>query len=325
MIEPIVYISPAFRGGLIPSDLFRTEATIMFDVSCDMVIHGGIIFHIEYEEFILSLSFQNNSIVFQRNDTVSVLELNEFIYLSADIRTFVIWSTSSITLNCGINREPRKHYEIKTKSVAPPVELLRWARKNSLLNKDIYHSEEEFRNRVYSSLSSINDKISEANAYKSFWNIEYKGQKIISRKPKIEVDLQPVIHCMLSDQMLLSNIEIIPEYGAGVGNIDFVLIASVKDRGMVRLCVEFKLAHSKDLAHGLIQQLPAYMASTKSKYGAYCILSFKGEWFDKPNIGDDIDIQDHVNKISIRDNSPVLDNIRTFIFDMTKPITASKI
>lgn len=325
MIEPIVYISPAFRGGLIPSDLFKTEATIMFTVSSDMVVHDGIIFHIEYEQFIFSLSFQSNSIVFQRNDTVSIFELNEFIHSSADIHTFIIWSTSSITLNCGINRDNNKHYEIKTKPVAPPVELLRWARKNSLLNKDIYHSEEEFRNRVYSCLSSINDKISEANAYKSFWNIEYEGQKVLSRKPKIEVDLQPIIHCMLSDQMLLSNIEIIPEYGTGVGNIDFVLIASVKDHGMVKLCVEFKLAHSKDLAHGLIQQLPAYMASTKAKYGAYCVLSFKGKWFDKPSIGDDIDIQDHVNKIGIRDNHPFLDSIRTFIFDMTKPTTASKI
>ncbi len=326
MSEPQINISSAFQGSLLIEDLLKTEATIAFRIDTASIKEGGSIFSIEYKkDFIFALSFQNNSIVIQRNDVISILELSELLDKSERIKIFIIWSPTVLTLDCGISAEDRKRAEVKTKAVATPIELIRWVRKKHLLPTAVYKTEEEFRNKVYSILTSVNTKIHEANAFKSFWNIEYDGQKIISRNPKKEVELQPLIHCILSDMLLINNIEIIPEYSTGTGSLDFLFIAQVKDLGMIKICIEFKLAHSQDLKHGLLEQLPAYMNASTAKYGAYCVLSFKGEWFDKPNIGEDRDIQFYVNKIGIGSENPIINNIRTFIFDMAKPVTASKV
>lgn len=326
MYEPTINISPSFQGSLIIEDLLKTEATLSFVIDCMSIKHGGLIFSIEYKkDFIFVLSFQNNSIVMQRNEVISVLELGEFLEKSDSIEIFIIWSPTELILDCVISAEDRKRAEVITKAVATPIELIRWARKKHLLATEIYKSEEEFRNKVYSILASVNKKIQETNAFKSFWNIEYNGQEIIARNPKKEVELQPLIHCILSDMLLINNIEVIPEYSTGAGSLDFLFIAQVKDLGMIKICIEFKLAHSKDLQHGLLEQLPAYMSASNAKYGAYCVLSFKGGWFDKPNIGEDRDIQFYVNRIGIGSENPIINNIRTFIFDMAKPVTASKV
>lgn len=325
MHEPTINISPSFQGSLIIEDLLKAEATITFLIDCMSIKQGGLIFSIEYKkDFIFTLSFQNNSIVIHRNEAISVLALGEFLEKSDSIRIFIMWSPTTLTLDSGISSEDRKRAEVKTKAVATPVELIRWARKKHLLPTEVYLTEEDFRNKVYSILTSVNKKIHETNAFKSFWNIEYNGQKIVSRKPKKEVELQPLIHCILSDMLLINNIEVVPEYPTGAGSLDFLFIAQVEDKGMIKICIEFKLAHSQDLKHGLLNQLPAYMNASTVKYGAYCVLSFKGDWFDKPNIGTDKDLEFYINKIGIGLDNPVLDNIRTFIFDMAKPLTASK-
>ncbi len=326
MYEPTINISPSFHGSLIIEDLLKTEATIVFDIDSISIKKGGLIFSIEYKKnFIFTLSFQNNSIVIHRNEIISTLELGEFLEKSNSLKIFIMWSPTTLILDCGVSAEDRKRAKVKTKAIATPVELIRWARKKHLLPTEVYLTEEDFRNKVYSILTSVNKKIYETNAFKSFWNIEYNGQKIISRKPKKEVELQPLIHCILSDILLINNIEVVPEYPTGAGSLDFLFIAQVQDIGMIKICIEFKLAHSQDLKHGLLNQLPAYMNASTAKYGAYCVLSFKGGWFDKPNIGNDRDLQFYVNRIGNGSENPIFNNIRTFIFDMAKPLTASKV
>ena len=80
MKEPNFYISPAFKGTLLIDDLLKTEATIMFTIDSSSIKHGGWIFLIEnIKDFTFGASFQNDSIVIQRNDVVSVLELKELL------------------------------------------------------------------------------------------------------------------------------------------------------------------------------------------------------------------------------------------------------
>lgn len=152
----------------------------------------------------------------------------------------------------------------------------------------------------------------------------YDGNKIISRQPKKEVEIQPLIHCFLSDQMLLGNIEVIPEYKTGEGNLDFLFVGQVDGLGIRKFCAEFKLAHSNDLDNGLWYQLPKYMDVSNATYGAYCVLNFEGDWFDQPNLkrGEALDV--HLNLIPSKLRKPVHENIRSFIFDLRKPATASK-
>ncbi len=325
MQDPTVEINPAFRGALVPADLFKTEGTIAFSVPAQILMHDHVIFRVICDDFVFVMSFQNNSVVIQRNSIASVLNANEFVAHSELIRIVSSWSLTELALGCRTSEDNLKYSNIPTPPVAPPVELLKWARKQNLLGTTIYNSEEEMREKVYSCLVSINAKVAEANAYKSFWNIEYDGNMIVSREPKREVEIQPLIHCLLSDQMLLNNIEVVPEYVTGSGNIDFLLIGYVKDIGTSKMCLEFKLAHSDKLMHGLLKQLPEYMTISNAKYGAYCILTFKGKWFDKPTLEGRQDILWHLNMMERKHDVQSSDHIRSIVIDLSKPKSASKI
>lgn len=69
---------------------------------------------------------------------------------------------------------------------------------------------------------------------------------------------------------------------SSTGRLDFLFVGQVKGLGMVKVCAEFKLAHSKDLYRGIEFQLPAYMASHGAENGAYCIIDFRGKEFELP-------------------------------------------
>ncbi|MEY8767761.1 hypothetical protein [Francisella philomiragia] len=319
--QPIIRISPAFKGCMTVADLLSTEGTITFAIDNESINNEGTLFQVIDENFIFALSFQNNSMVFQRNETISILTLEHA--KKENIMFFVMWSHKTLTLQCKSNSISKKA-EIPTTPVTPPLKLIKYARKNTLLSIESYKTEEEFREKIHSCLLTINQKIRETDAYKSFWNISYEGNRIVERIPKKEVDIQPLIHCLLSDQMLLSNIEVIPEYKTGVGNLDFLFIGNVEGVGMCKFCAEFKLAHSSDLDNGLWHQLPKYMEVSQANYGAYCVLNFKGSWFDLPNLKNENSLDIHLSLIPKDKKLPVHSNIRFFIFELAKIITASK-
>ena len=111
----------------------------------------------------------------------------------------------------------------------------------------------------------------------------------MKRRPKKETDLHGVMHAFLSDQFFLSSIEVLPEVQTGVGNLDFMFLGSVNGVGPCIVCAEFKLAHSADLYHGIERQLPLYMKNQRTENGTYCILDFRGPWFNEPRV-DDVDM-----------------------------------
>ena len=187
-----------------------------------------------------------------------------------------------------------------------------------------YNSEEEFRNKIHSCLQSIQDKIIESGSYSQFWNISYSGKSIIKREPKKEIEVQPIIQCLLSDQLLMSSIEIIPECKTGVGVLDFLFIAKIKEVGNAYFCTEFKNAHSDKLEDGLQIQLPCYMENKNSRYGAYCVLDYRGEYFDKPKLKDNSDLTFYLDLKSLEKANLYLNNIRIFVYKLSKPTSASK-
>jgi hypothetical protein len=213
--------------------------------------------------------------------------------------------------------------EVPTRPTAAPPSLIKWARTQDLLPVTAYDSAEEFREKVHSCLRSIQDKVTETGAVNPFWNITYKGNTIKDRQPKKEVDIHPTIHCLLSDQLLMSSIEVVSEYKTGIGNLDFMFLGSVKDKGLAKLCTEFKHAHSDDIYTGFETQLPLYMRNSNAEYGAYCVLGFRGEWFDKPRISLN-DLLFELNLRRMRSSDPVLKRIRVFTFDFSRPESASK-
>lgn len=321
--QPQIGFSASFNGAITYSDTLSTEGTLAFVTDRESIQSGGFLFQVEGFDFVFSLSFRNNEIVFQRDDIVSELRLDELLELSDRVHFFVMWTQTELKLDCR-TASKTEEVTVPTPATAPPPRLLNWVRKQNLLPITTYPSQEDLREKVYSSLNSVNQKIREADAYKSFWNIVYEGNTIIERKPKREVEIQPLIHCLLSDQMLMSNIEILPEQKTGEGNLDFLFIGQVDGVGLCKICVEFKLAHSHDLDNGLWEQLPKYMEVSNAKYGAYCVLNFKGDWFDYPSFRDGEALDMHLTVIPKSERKAVHNHIRSFIFDMNKPATASK-
>lgn len=139
----------------------------------------------------------------------------------------------------------------------------------------------------------------------------------------------------------MRSVEVIPENETAVGRLDICCVGSVDGQGPVPFCIEVKLAHASDLEHGLEVQLPEYMASKRALYGAFVVLWFKGDWFTLPSAqtihqirerivrGDDEPKPSElaeldfalINRTVAR---PHLRNIRVFVLDVTKPISASK-
>jgi hypothetical protein len=250
-MNPLFETTPQLKGILTLRDLLNNEATISFRVPSIKNLGQGFLFRLLHDEFIMNLSFGDNTIVFQRNETVSVLTLDD-IPESGNIMFFIMWNFSELIIDCryGPTEKDSKISKVPTVPSTPPTSLIKWARKNNLLPIEEYLSEEEFRNKIHSCLQSIQDKISESRTYYPFWNILYKGKKIQSRTPKNEIEIHPLIQGLLSDQFLMSSIEIIPEFKGGSGDLDFLFIAKIKNQGFSYFCTEFKNAHSQKLEDG---------------------------------------------------------------------------
>jgi len=322
-------INPTIKGYITASDLLNHEGTFHFAAFKDSFKNNGLMFSLiddsTLNKFIFSLSIQNTSIVLEKNEVESIFTLHEIPDDVVPLRIYIMWTYTELTILCkyGLNDDEKK-IVVKTNPITPPNSLIKWARKSNLLPTEEYNTEEEFRNKIHSCLQSIQDKINESGSYSQFWNISYEGQKIKSRYPKNEIEVQPIIHSLLSDQFLMSSIEIIPEYKSGVGDLDFLFISKIKGNGFAYFCVEFKNAHSEKLEAGLQTQLPCYMENKNSRYGAYCVLDYRGEYFDKPKLKDDSDLAFHLNLKRLESNDPYLDNIRIFVYNLSKPKSASR-
>ncbi len=317
-------ISPAFRGTFTAHDFLNSEGTLYFSIQKQELTFGGFLFQLIGDNFIFALSFQNQSLVLQRNDVISVLTLEEFTN-DIPLGIFVTWNFDKLGLNC-LQDNKKKTADVPTTPSAPPASLINWARKENLIPKTAFESEEEFRQKVCSCLQSIQNKINETGgALSQFWDYKYGNNgKIIERNPKKEIGAQSIVQCLLSDQMIMSSIELVPEYVTGKGNLDFMFIGNIKDNGLSKICAEFKNAHSEDLEHGLLEQLPTYMENKNSKYGFYCVLNYKGEWFNKPDFENNTKLDLELSKKQLSSNNPTQKNIRLMIYNLGKQKTASK-
>ena len=167
MQEPIIEVSPAFKGVITVADLLTTEGTLQFSTNRNSVNEGGVLFQLIYDNFVFILSIQNSSIVFQRNEVVSVLTLQEILDKNDEVMVFAIWTHETLTLHCIAGKDD-KRAKVQTIPTATPLQLIRLARKNSLIPMEKYSTEEDLREKIHSCLMTINEKIREADAFKSF-------------------------------------------------------------------------------------------------------------------------------------------------------------
>ena len=325
---PLIFVTNDLKGLATPADFLREYGGFEFRLLNYPPDSIGMFFVLD-DDFLFSLHYHNSGFELRRNQYRVFLPATtdkDLSHLPPDRRHpefKVHWNANELILSCRIGQEIREE-RTRTSPTKAPESLKKWAKKLNLLETIEYDSEEAFRFRVYSCLESIEDKISEVKDVNAFWDIRRKGNAIISRTPRRETDIHDIIELMLKDQMLMANIEVIPESQTGVGNLDFLFLAQVKNKGICGLCVEFKNAHSDDLEHGMNVQLPLHMQSRKSQYGAYCVLWYKGLWFNSPDDNSADDLHNKLQRQCIESRSPTMHGIRVFVYDLAKHQPASK-
>ena len=216
----------------------------------------------------------------------------------------------------------KRTFITSTPPTIPPNSLLQWARAQSILPTRNYDSLDAFNAVVASSLEAITDPVSNLGAINSFWDITYQGLTIINRQPKREVDIHPTIHNLLFYIAIAKNLEVVREYPIAGGQLDFLISAPLANGSTAHACVEFKYAHSNDIVHGLLKQLPAYMKAKGCDFGVYCIPYFKGPHFQEPHDYDSIGLRMLLER---EKRAAGLRNIRTLVFDFSRPRSPSKL
>jgi hypothetical protein len=244
------------------------------------------IFHIAGDDFWFNLGFIDRCLIFQRREYTVKMTQSFFRKLKGNTTFIASWTPDRLTLLLGppgfVGPTIRKMQSIKPRPA--PASMLRWAREQALIRTTEYESEADFVSRVHSGLASLQDKVDAMHNRDIFWDIDYQAGRIVRRRPKRETDLHGVIHALLSDHFFLSSIDVIPEVQTGAGDMDFLFIGTIRGQGLAKVCAEFKLAHSPKLYQGIESQLPAYMRAQKTDNGTYCVLDYRGQWFDKPRV-----------------------------------------
>jgi hypothetical protein len=322
---PEVYIHPSSDGRLTPSALLRSEGTVHFNVEREDFDHETIIFHIATKDFWFNLGFKDGYLFMQRNEFILKVEPSFLENLPGNKVVLASWTMNWLNFLLGPVgfQGPSIFEKLEIEPRPVPLSLFHWARQQSLIPVEQFDSENHFLSRVHQSVDLLQTKVDEMANPNVFWDFQYQGKKIVNRSPKRETDLHPIIQSLLSDQMFLSSIEVSTEYQTGVGNLDFMFMGSVKNKGVAKICAEFKNAHAKDLLHGLEYQLPAYMKNKNVEHGTYCILDFRGEWFDQPNVDKGL-LSAELGRARTRANLPPIPLIKIHFLKLGKNKSASR-
>ena len=319
-----VYIHSSFKGSITARDLLLSRATLNFALTADSLSQqSSFFFRIEGPQFHFSLINKAGVLGLARNTARVECKLSDLQSSRNLLRVWVCWEFDKIILYAGFAEDNYIKDECTTTPSVPPLELLEYAREQSLIPRKQFKSEESFREFIHTALLQINETIAETDAYKSYWNIVYSGNEIVEKTPKHEVEIQPMIHSMIHDAVFLNNVKVVPEYSTGEGNVDFLFMGTISDVGIRFICVECKLSSSKDILEGLLRQLPIYMETTKSKYGIYLVLNHYQDFYSDSNkFKKRIDI--HLENLRVKSGSPFLLNTRTILINLYKESTASQ-
>ena len=325
--EVLVEIAPQIRGRVTSRDLIKAEGTILLVVNGSQIgSHiSGILFRLVSDSYYLEAGFKGTQFYIARNHDKLEMTLQPAYEPTCWLRIFATWSPTELSLDykaIKVEEIGSRKKVLKTSITFPPNSLINWARAESIAPVTTYGSVEIFNEAVTSSLfQSIQDKVSNIGSSNPFWDVSYDGPKIVSKMPKRETDIHPTIHALLFDIALAKNLQISPEYPIAGGRLD-LLVSGVLDTGQIaNVCIEFKHAHSKDLLHGLLRQLPDYMRAKGCNFGLYCVMYFKGEDFEEPKDHDYNQLETLLNGEKI---SAGLSNIRIIILDFSHKKTPSK-
>lgn len=306
-----ISITPQLKSKITPIDFTNTEGTITFSIAHSEVGKGGRLFAVSFPKYFLEVGFAAGELYIRRNEYWTSLSLKGLEF-EKNMVCIVYWGLNELRVTI----QGRTKF-VRTPATVPPNEILQWARKLNVLPTRTYNSREDLYQVMLMAIKSIQDKVKATNMYQAFWDLHYDA----SRTPKKEISIVSTIHGLLFDIASSKNFQLYPEHPSGGGKLDFLIGGYLTSGEVVKVCIEFKHAHSQDLHSGLTSQLPAYMYAETSSFGIYCVLYFKGEYFDKPEQSKH-KIEFELHKASI---SKGLSTITTVIIDLSKPLPPSKL
>ncbi len=336
--DVIIDIAPRLRGHVTPRDLIEASGTLVFWTNYSQLgaSKQGYLFRLTADNYYLEVGFTETSFYIARNESkleapIPTDRPNEYV------NCYAMWQPTKLSVSMldksydeavssgadAVTEIENRTKEIKTPPLLPPNSLITWARKQAIVPTIVYDSLSHFYQEVVSALQSIPDKAKTANIYNAFWNITYRGLfEIAPRKPKREPDIVALVHGLLFDVATAKHFEVSPQYPLGGGELDFLISGHLKTGETANVCVEFKHAHSNRLRHGLLKQLPEYMQTKGSDFGIYCIMFFKGKYFDKPKKYDVEGLDFYLKNLA---SSAGLSNIRILVFDLSYPKPPSQL
>ncbi|OAH53859.1 hypothetical protein AWH48_11345 [Domibacillus aminovorans] len=334
------YINNVRTGGKLSElDILLTEGSINFETNYrELGTEEEVIFMVKNEDFHFELGMSQSVFYLLRNEhkaeyPVSLVGSGKMICVAQWTNTWLevilMDDAMYLAIEAGSDYKEELSKELSKRKVSVdtnptviPNTLFEYLRNNFSSSEQIYDSESDLYKEIISMLQLTAQKIRELNMINSFWDVEYKSGAIVSKKPKKETDLQPLIHGLLNDIAISKNLLVIRENDTGAGNLDFLFIGIVKNR-MVKVCVEFKHAHSKKFEDGLLKQLPEYMKSMGTDLGIYCPFYFRGDNFAEPKLFENPEkLVSYLGKAALREG---LDKIRILPFNCSERVSASKL
>lgn len=327
-------ISPSIKSAISMTDLLKPKGTFKMlpiaNSNSNFFDNEGALFIVNGENFHFQLSVDKTGLYVERNgeqcvltpDTLSNGRLNFFLLTWSPNRLRLITAERIKKADTGETEDKEILVVKHTPPCSVPISLKRWAREKSLIPTKQYESESDFRNAVYQCLSNLKTNVESNGSTEAFWDYSYDGNKIAEKRPKKEVLAQPLIKAIIDTELFIRGIDVFRENTTPAGDIDFTVVGSVTGIGIVNMCIELKNAHSQYLENGLINQLPDYMRSQNSQYGAYLVLNYNTE------NGNNIQRSELIQKLSLwqmtSNDNLVQTKIRTFVIDLDKEIVANK-
>lgn len=336
-----VAIAPQLRGHMTPRDLIKPAGTAMIRTRYSELggQHSGILARIESDNYKLELGVGENAVYIVRNNETLKAALQPVLEPHDRVTCFMMWEPTKLIITLldadydeAIKQQSnddetlaeidRRTMQLDTLPTMPPLTLLEWARRRAISPVKIYDSAGHAYETVAEALTGISDEIINHSFNNAFWDIVYDGQRIVERVPKNEPDIHPTIHALLFNIAEAKNLLIVREYLVGGGMLDFLVSAPLQTGRQTSVAIEFKHAHSNDLEHGLLEQLPSYMRANGTDFGIYCILYFKGQHFQEPAQYDSDSLRVYLETLRVEAG---LTNIRVIILDVSHHKPPSKV
>jgi hypothetical protein len=299
--------------GLSISKLLSNMGT--FDAEVISQHAEGEFFAVLSPEYQMSLTVRQGVVEFRRNSHVARKEIGPY---RRSFKIVLSWMPHQFQLVVGMDNRASVDavVTIRTAPIFVPLTLLQWSRQYSLLKRLTYRSKEEFLGILFDAPQQAKQKIRSTNGHSLFWDRQRSGSTSPRLVPKREPEAMAGLTAFLQDQSTLSGFELIRESATGPGSLDLFVIAPLSAGGSVRVCVEGKNAHSRDIEHGVTDQLPAYMKRKQADHGIYLVLWYQCEAFPEPR-EDEIDLT-----LRLRRGKPFR-NITVECFDLSLPRSPS--